>query len=375
MQTYAAPRDPTAVMGRRVGAWIVDIVLIGLIFLIGFIAFAQTIDNLGFDPCGAIDSSLCVYAGDTAYVVENGDAGIIYLLMGIYSFLVWGVLQGTTGATPGKALFGLRTIRRDTGQIAGVGKSLVRWLLLIIDWFVCFLIGLISALATDGHKRIGDMAAGTAVVDKKDVGTPLDAAPGYDPGQQWAAPVGGYAPPPPGAPPPGGYAPPPGGYAPPPPSGYAPPPPGDFAAPAAGAFGAAAASEPDFMAPPPGDFAAPATPPPDDFIAPATPPPDDFIAPATPPPDDFAAPTTPPPDDFIAPAPTQPAEPPVAEAPVAPAPPVPIEEPPVVQSNQPPATSEPQWDAARNTYIQWDPVLAAWMQWDEPMQRWKHIDT
>lgn len=324
-------------MGKRIGAYLIDIVIAWAVYAVLFLALSDSVET-GFDPCGEPGSpTLCFHAGDTTWFADGGDATAIILLPVLYWFLINVVMQGLTGSTPGKAIFGLKTVRRDTGQICGMGKAFVRSILWVVDAFpYCFpLVGLITGLSTDGHKRVGDMAAGTAVVDKNDVGVPLDGgAPAYDPGQQWAAPAGAGFPPPPGGaaapPPPGGYAPPPGGFA-------SPPPP-------AGDFGAPPAADPS-PAPPLGDFGAPSAPEP------------------MPAPEPMAAP-----EPMPAPEPDSPsAEPPTVA--VAPA------EPAMVESDQPPTTSEPQWDPARNTYIQWDPVLAAWMQWDDPGQRWKPIDT
>ena len=47
---------------------------------------------------------------------------------------------------------------------------MVRWLLLVVDAFFCFLVGLITALATTGHQRVGDLVAKTYVVSAHDLG-------------------------------------------------------------------------------------------------------------------------------------------------------------------------------------------------------------
>jgi len=33
--------------------------------------------------------------------------------------------------------------------------------------------------------------------------------------------------------------------------------------------------------------------------------------------------------------------------------------------------SQPQWDAARQTYVQWDPVSGRYLVWDEPSRTWR----
>jgi hypothetical protein len=82
------------------------------------------------------------------------------------------VLTGISGFSIGKGLVGLRVIRQRDGRLCGLGRSLLRWLLWIVDWapYCLPVVGLVTGLTTKGHRRVGDMAAGTLVVDKHDVG-------------------------------------------------------------------------------------------------------------------------------------------------------------------------------------------------------------
>jgi hypothetical protein len=84
---------------------------------------------------------------------------------------------------------GLRVIRQD-GRKAGIGWAALRFVLLFVDSLCCFLPGAILVFTTKGHRRLGDMAAGTFVVRKDQVGTPPQVpgvtAPAY------AAQVPGY---------------------------------------------------------------------------------------------------------------------------------------------------------------------------------------
>lgn len=221
--------DPTAVMGRRIGAWLIDGVIAVAVFVIALFSLGER-ETAFFDPCG-FDSSptLCFYGGETVFFAEGGTAALIISLPYLVGIGFAWILQGATGGTPGKLMVGLRVVDQNTGQLAGYGKSLGRTLMWIVDAipFVVPLVGLITGLATKGHRRVGDMAAKTLVVDKRQVGTPPLVA-------GLTAPEGAYSPMPPGqyAPPPGHYAPPPGQYAPPPP-GAAPAPPGAAAPPMA----------------------------------------------------------------------------------------------------------------------------------------------
>ncbi len=195
--------DPTAVMGRRIGAYIVDAILGTIVSVFAFLAIADSRD-VDADPCRFEDSpTLCFYADGTAYFAEGGDAGaIIAISVGFWLFLGW-IVQGLTGATPGKGIFGLRVVRQDTGELAGLTKCFGRTALWVIDGqpFGFPLVGLITGAVTKGHRRVGDMAARTLVVSAGAVGQPpfvpgLTAPPG-------TAATTPYFPPGAGGPPPG----------------------------------------------------------------------------------------------------------------------------------------------------------------------------
>ncbi|AWA31234.1 RDD family protein [Flavobacterium magnum] len=71
------------------------------------------------------------------------------------------------GQTFGKRLLKLKVVKIE-GYQADFGDYLIRWLLRTIDLFFLFgLIGLITALVTKNTQRLGDLAAGTAVITLK----------------------------------------------------------------------------------------------------------------------------------------------------------------------------------------------------------------
>jgi uncharacterized RDD family membrane protein YckC len=77
---------------------------------------------------------------------------------------VFVTVQGTTGASPGKALLGLRVVRPD-GTTPGWRRSLVRVVAWVVDGLALVLpVALWSAWFTPGHRRVGDWVAGTYVV-------------------------------------------------------------------------------------------------------------------------------------------------------------------------------------------------------------------
>lgn len=222
MTAYAVPSDdPTAVLGRRAGAFIVDgFIALVLMLAIGIPVLLSTVDGTRFpsdataaNRCDQInglntrpsdgtltdtpttapsDTRFCVPVGSTAYIIEARDVlglyATVFLLSVGVQVLNLVLLQGLTGASIGKHLAGLRVIRED-GSPAGIGWNLLRFLLLVVADNQCF-IGIILVFATKGHRRVGDMAASTFVVRKADVGRPV-VVPGLNAPGAWA-PAGGY---------------------------------------------------------------------------------------------------------------------------------------------------------------------------------------
>jgi hypothetical protein len=310
---YAVVRDPTDVIGRRIGALAIDWTIALAIFVVLLLTLADRDEyptvTRAEDACERINDvadEFCVPVDDTVFVYTWGEFAAIWLVPLGYSFLADAVLTGITGFSPGKGLVGLRVIRQSDGRRCGFGRSLVRWALWIADlapYCIPGIVGLVTGLTTKGHRRVGDMAAGTLVVHKHDVGV-VPVVPGLN----------AMAPPP--------WAPTAGG------------------------------------APPPA-WGQPQAPPPPSWGQPQAPP-------SWGPPAQGAPPSWGPPAQSPPPAPTwgAPPPPPVADAPPAP---------PAIPMPSNPGVDSPLWDDARDTYIQWDPDLAAWVQWDEHTREWRPI--
>ena len=158
---------------RRIGAYIIDVIIGWIAFFVLLIGLGDRVEtDPGFcDP----DSSpaLCFEIEGTAYYAEDdGAAGAIMLLtVGVWAFMGI-VVQGTTGGTPGKLMVGLRVVDQRSGAVVGVGKAAARTAMWVVDAipFIFPLVGLITASASSGHRRIGDMVANTVVVRREAVG-------------------------------------------------------------------------------------------------------------------------------------------------------------------------------------------------------------
>lgn len=431
--TYTGPgsvetHDPTAVMGRRILAWIIDFAIYVGIAVGSFALLAEYSDvppgidaDLYCENLQAVfpdEASVCFPAGDQVWLTSDSDSAVQLLLIVAY-FVLFVVMQGGLGASFGKLVTGLRVVKAD-GTRAGFGRSLGRTIMWVIDgapWLfpaVAFIVGLTSK----GHRRVGDMAAGTYVIGTRDVGRPVEgdafAAVVPPPPSMWdAPPPTGPPSAPPTGPPVGGPPPmsgvPPAAPAPPaveelspdisgvPADRPAPPPlvddrmpsdepPGvDLTPPEAPGMppqapampeidGAVDESPPDVGVDPTwweGPEAQPASEPPTgpevaepelpSWADPSTPIEDAGWQPPTTPGDDFGTAGDDPsptagPSPFVAPGAD-----PVIDAPEAP------------RAAQPQELPPPQWDAARNTYIQWHPAEQKWLQWDASANRWTDI--
>ena len=137
--------DHTDVVGRRIGAGLLDLaVAIAILILVGVI-FGQA--HAG---------------GSSASVNLHGASVLVWaLLVAAYYF----ISEWLTGRTLGKALLGLRVVSGAGTSPAG-GAVAIRTLLRVIDFLPAFyLLGLVVILVTgQRRKRRGDLAAGTTVV-------------------------------------------------------------------------------------------------------------------------------------------------------------------------------------------------------------------
>ena len=96
---------------------------------------------------------------------------LLTLTMGaVYLLAVYGVIQGSTGVTPGKAALKIR-VASGNGRPPGVGAGLIRTVFLPLDSFL--MIGVVLMVGSPGHRRLGDSAAGTFVVRKMAAGKAL----------------------------------------------------------------------------------------------------------------------------------------------------------------------------------------------------------
>lgn len=134
------------VLGRRIGAAIIDL---GIIFLLMLLVGGL----IGNEPAPGAPDSARFGALDRL------------LILGLAFGYYWGT-ETLWAQTLGKRVLDIRVVRVD-GTKAGAGAVFVRTLLRIVDSIPGFyLVGLIAVLATGPRRqRLGDLAAKTRVVE------------------------------------------------------------------------------------------------------------------------------------------------------------------------------------------------------------------
>lgn len=174
--------DPTKALWRRIFAYLID-GLVGSLVVLALAGALGDIDTSDARRCpdDLPDDRACVDL--TPDRVDDEDEQILLIdtsavLIAAGAGLAWSLannvlLQGPTGATVGKFVTGARVVRPD-GSPPGMWKALGRTLMLIVDTISLILpLGLWVAMFSRGHRRLGDMAAGTYVVKSRYAGRPV----------------------------------------------------------------------------------------------------------------------------------------------------------------------------------------------------------
>ena len=169
----AAPTTGPKLDNRRVLAAIVDLAIVVAGSLVILFAADALSSDTG-DVRGALSAVILGWALYYYFALESGD-----------------------GQTVGKKLMKLRVVRAD-GRPAAMSEIAVRTVLRVVDGIGLYIVGLIVMLATGQRRqRLGDMAAGTIIVDASAPATmppaaveapidetPLDEAPADDEPEQ-----------------------------------------------------------------------------------------------------------------------------------------------------------------------------------------------
>ena len=140
-----------ASVGERLGAFFIDLFII--------ICYITALSIILFD---------WLQLDRLMVNLDGWSRGAIFLLLYspviVYSLVLESIFEGQS---LGKKLLKIKVVKID-GYQAGFGDYLIRWFFRVIDFFTFFgLPGLITVITSQKSQRLGDMAAGTAVITLK----------------------------------------------------------------------------------------------------------------------------------------------------------------------------------------------------------------
>ncbi|MGW2177406.1 RDD family protein [Streptomyces sp. NPDC001732] len=162
-----------ASMGRRLGARLLDGLIIGVLYGIltavgvaGAIGIAKSADDCGtyMDP----GYQSCVDEASGSIIATMLGAIVLF---GLITLLYEWLMIALAGATLGKMALGLKVVKENTGQNPGLGGGFIRWIIPIVGAFLCYIGAILVYLSPffdNSGKLQGwhDRAAGTIVVKK-----------------------------------------------------------------------------------------------------------------------------------------------------------------------------------------------------------------
>ncbi|MEA2410672.1 MAG: hypothetical protein QOC77_1233, partial [Thermoleophilaceae bacterium] len=147
-------QKPTQVVGKRVAAFIIDALVSAAISVAAW--FALTTQVSGKCPSGGGGFTI----GDNCrgFVVgQSGKQTAWYAIVFAGWLVIYVILPGLKGTSPGKALLGIRLVNAE-GRPPGVLRAFLRYILLIVDEFpyiLPMLTGFIVALNSERNQRVG----------------------------------------------------------------------------------------------------------------------------------------------------------------------------------------------------------------------------
>ncbi|MFI0151742.1 RDD family protein [Streptomyces lydicus] len=158
--------------GARVGAYLIDYLIVGLIptilYIVGMAmtasSAASSIPDTSSCPPGDVQCISDAYnkASETSTPAGAFVAIAIAALIGLAAGIFVLVKEGSTGQTPGKKAMNIRLVKETTGQPIGFGMAFVRKLCHFLDGF-CFL-GYLWPLWDEKSQTFADKIVGTVVV-------------------------------------------------------------------------------------------------------------------------------------------------------------------------------------------------------------------
>lgn len=141
----------TAGLGKRILGYLIDFVIL-VLWIIGCIWILSITSSFGMDA------------------VFAGDVGAIFIFILIFTPIIFYDLLFeilNDGQSPGKMLMKIKVVNID-GTTPSTSSFLIRWLFRLVDFSMTEgFLGVIMIAVTKKSQRLGDLLAGTTVIDLK----------------------------------------------------------------------------------------------------------------------------------------------------------------------------------------------------------------
>lgn len=139
----------TAGLGKRILAYILDWIFI-ILWFAGWMWIFSIFGRIGL------------------YTLFEGDTfSILIFMLFFFPFIFYDLLFETlnNGQSPGKMIMRIRVVNVD-GTTPTIGSFLIRWLFRLVDFTITYsFVGIIMVAVTKKSQRLGDLLAGTTVID------------------------------------------------------------------------------------------------------------------------------------------------------------------------------------------------------------------
>jgi uncharacterized RDD family membrane protein YckC len=147
-------RDDTDVIGKRIVAQIIDLLLIGMLSIAGLFLFAL----------------LRIGAGGSESALAGAMTGLGLMIAGLTPFAYNFVLEAFwDGYTVGKRLLGIKVVEEDGSKLS-TSSAFIRSIPGVASFgWLAYLVALLSMATSDKRQRLFDRLAGTVVVTESPV--------------------------------------------------------------------------------------------------------------------------------------------------------------------------------------------------------------
>lgn len=153
MPTSGPTRDDTDIIGKRIGAHIIDLFIRGLAFFICLLIFTFIAGFLDGVSGGGGTAT-----GDIFALLGFVVGGLVFLAYGFLFETFW------NGQTIGKKLLGIKVVKEDGTALDGMSAFIRNIPAPFSLGWIPYLVALVSMASSDTRQRLFDRLAGTVVI-------------------------------------------------------------------------------------------------------------------------------------------------------------------------------------------------------------------